>query len=81
MIDLIRKSAVSATVMQAAARGALLIPADEMVEILFIDREPRVPGLLDRPGHIGRLDRGLQGDDIDLLEPHEDEAPPELVEH
>ena len=34
MIDLIRKSAVSATVMQAAARGALLIPADEMVEIL-----------------------------------------------
>lgn len=34
MIDLIRKSSVSATVMQAAARGALLIPADEMVEIL-----------------------------------------------
>jgi hypothetical protein len=34
MIDLIRKSAVSATVMQAAARGALLIPPGEMVEIL-----------------------------------------------
>jgi len=34
MIDLIRKSAVSATVMQAAARGALLVPADEMIEIL-----------------------------------------------
>ncbi|MBV8475661.1 MAG: hypothetical protein JOZ36_03260 [Acidobacteria bacterium] len=34
MIDLIRKSAVSATIMQAAARGALLIPADEMIEIL-----------------------------------------------
>ena len=34
MIDLIRKSSVSATVMQAAARGALLIPADEMIEIL-----------------------------------------------
>ncbi|HVO60375.1 MAG TPA: hypothetical protein VMT53_05535 [Terriglobales bacterium] len=34
MIDLIRKSGVSATVMQAAARGALLIPADEMIEIL-----------------------------------------------
>ncbi len=34
MIDLIRKSAVSATVMQAAARGALLIPPHEMIEIL-----------------------------------------------
>jgi hypothetical protein len=34
MIDLIRKSAVSATVMQAAARGALLVPAGEMIEIL-----------------------------------------------
>jgi hypothetical protein len=34
MIDLIRKSAVSATVMQAAARGALLVPPDEMIEIL-----------------------------------------------
>jgi hypothetical protein len=34
MIDLIRKSAVSATLMQAAARGALLVPAEEMIEIL-----------------------------------------------
>lgn len=34
MIDLIRSSAVSATIMQAAARGALLLPPREMIEIL-----------------------------------------------
>ena len=34
MIDMIRSSAVSATVMQAAARGALAVPAVEMMEIL-----------------------------------------------
>ena len=34
MIDMIRSSAVSATVMQAAARGALAVPAGEMIEIL-----------------------------------------------
>lgn len=34
MIDLIRKSSVSASLMQAAARGALLVPAEEMIEIL-----------------------------------------------
>jgi len=34
MIDLIRASAVPATRMQAAARGALTVPAAEMIEIL-----------------------------------------------
>ena len=34
MIDLIRSSAVSATIMQAAARGALLLPPEETIEIL-----------------------------------------------
>jgi hypothetical protein len=34
MIDMIRSSSVSATVMQAAARGALAVPAVEMMEIL-----------------------------------------------
>ncbi|HET7209855.1 MAG TPA: hypothetical protein VFI95_25005 [Terriglobales bacterium] len=34
MIDLIRKSAVSATIMQAAARGALAVPPEEVIEIL-----------------------------------------------
>ena len=34
MIDMIRSSTVSATVMQAAARGALAVPAVEMMEIL-----------------------------------------------
>ena len=34
MIDMIRSSAVSATVVQAAARGALAVPAAEMMEIL-----------------------------------------------
>ena len=34
MIDLIRVSAVPSTLMQSAARGALSIPADEMIEIL-----------------------------------------------
>jgi hypothetical protein len=34
MIDLIKQSAVPATVMRSAARGALSLPAEEMVEIL-----------------------------------------------
>lgn len=34
MIDLIRASSVPATLMQAAARGALSVPAPEMIEIL-----------------------------------------------
>ena len=34
MIDLIRKSSVSASIMQAAARGALMVPPGEMIEIL-----------------------------------------------
>jgi hypothetical protein len=34
MIDLVRASAVPANLMQAAARGALSVPADEMIEIL-----------------------------------------------
>ena len=34
MIDMIRSSSVSATVMQAAARGALAVPGAEMIEIL-----------------------------------------------
>src|SRR5581483_8653630 len=34
MIELIRKSAVSASLMQAAARGALMVKPDEMIEIL-----------------------------------------------
>jgi hypothetical protein len=34
MIDLIRSSAVPATLVQAAARGALSVPAGEMIEIL-----------------------------------------------
>ena len=34
MIDQIRKSQVPATVMQLAARGALLVPPEEMIEIL-----------------------------------------------
>ncbi|HMK22458.1 MAG TPA: hypothetical protein VK466_09000 [Terriglobales bacterium] len=34
MIDLVRSSAVPATLMQAAARGALSVPSAEMIEIL-----------------------------------------------
>jgi hypothetical protein len=34
MFDMIRSSSVSATVMQAAARGALAVPGTEMIEIL-----------------------------------------------
>ncbi len=34
MIDLIRASAVPATLIQSAAKGALALPADEMIEIL-----------------------------------------------
>lgn len=34
MIDLIRSSSVPATLMQAAARGALSVPPEEMIEIL-----------------------------------------------
>ena len=34
MIDLIRQSAVPANVMRSASKGALAVPADEMVEIL-----------------------------------------------
>ncbi|MBV9573544.1 MAG: hypothetical protein JOY93_05780 [Acidobacteriales bacterium] len=34
MIDLVRASAVPATLMQTAARGALAVPAGEMIEIL-----------------------------------------------
>jgi hypothetical protein len=34
MIDLVRASAVPANLMQAAARGALSVPTDEMIEIL-----------------------------------------------
>jgi hypothetical protein len=34
MIDMIRSSSVSATIMQAAARGALAVPGVEMIEIL-----------------------------------------------
>ena len=34
MIDLIRSSAVPATLVQAAARGALSLPPREMLEIL-----------------------------------------------
>jgi hypothetical protein len=34
MIDMIRSSSVSATIMQAAARGALAVPGAEMIEIL-----------------------------------------------
>src|ERR1700758_1952183 len=34
MIDLVRASAVPANLMQAAARGALSVPVDEMIEIL-----------------------------------------------
>jgi hypothetical protein len=34
MIDMIRSSSVSATIMQASARGALAVPGAEMIEIL-----------------------------------------------
>src|SRR5258708_37891047 len=34
MLDMVRSSSVSATVMQAAARGALAVPGAEMIEIL-----------------------------------------------
>ena len=34
MIDLVRASAVPANLMQTAARGALAVPYDEMIEIL-----------------------------------------------
>jgi len=45
MIDLIRKSAVSASVMQAAARGALMVPPGEMIEILvYVATHNRVFG-------------------------------------
>jgi hypothetical protein len=42
MIDLVRASAVPAGLMQAAARGALSIPPDEMMEILVHLTENRV---------------------------------------
>src|SRR5690242_19747130 len=34
MVDLVRKSQLSSNMMQAAARGALMVPPDEMLEIL-----------------------------------------------
>jgi len=34
MLDLIRTSSVPATLMQAAARGALSVPPEEMIEIM-----------------------------------------------
>jgi hypothetical protein len=42
MIDLVRASAVPANLMQAAARGALSVPPDEMMEILVHLTENRV---------------------------------------
>jgi hypothetical protein len=45
MIDLIRKSAVPSNLMQFAAKGALLLPAPEMVEILvYLATENKVFG-------------------------------------
>lgn len=45
MIDLIRKSAVPSNLMQFAAKGALLVPAPEMVEILvYLAAENKVFG-------------------------------------
>ena len=45
MIDLIRKSAVPSNLMQFAARGALLVPAPEMIEILvYLATENKVFG-------------------------------------
>src|SRR5919204_5119643 len=41
MLDLIRQSAVPATVMRSAAKGALTLPAGEMLEILvFLTSNP-----------------------------------------
>lgn len=49
MIDLVRTSAVPATLMQAAARGALSVPSDEMVEILvYLATHNKVFGQLAR---------------------------------
>lgn len=49
MIDLVRTSAVPANLMQAAARGALSVPADEMVEILvYLATHNKVFGQLAR---------------------------------
>jgi hypothetical protein len=45
MIDLIRKSAVPSNLMQFASKGALLVPAEEMVEILvYLATENKVFG-------------------------------------
>jgi len=45
MLDMIRSSSVSATVMQAAARGALAVPGAEMIEILvYITNHNKVFG-------------------------------------
>ena len=49
MIDLVRTSAVPANLMQAAARGALPVPSDEMVEILvYLATHNKVFGQLAR---------------------------------
>jgi hypothetical protein len=49
MIDLVRTSAVPANLMQAAARGALSVPSDEMVEILvYLATHNKVFGQLAR---------------------------------
>lgn len=49
MIDLVRTSAVPANLMQAAARGALAVPSDEMVEILvYLATHNKVFGQLAR---------------------------------
>lgn len=49
MIDLVRTSAVPANLMQAAARGALSVPADEMLEILvYLATHNKVFGQLAR---------------------------------
>jgi hypothetical protein len=49
MIDLVRTSAAPANLMQAAARGALSVPSDEMVEILvYLATHNKVFGQLAR---------------------------------
>jgi len=49
MMDLVRTSAVPANLMQAAARGALSVPSDEMVEILvYLATHNKVFGQLAR---------------------------------
>jgi hypothetical protein len=76
MIDLIRSSAVPATLMQAAARGALSVPPSEMIEILvYLANHNKVFGQQARMTLAG-------WDEKSSLEVAADaKAPPEVLEY